>query len=56
MKEVAERNGVPIFDFASVMPTDKKYWADGRHVNELGAEKKAELFADFIHKNGLIQK
>lgn len=56
VKQVAASNGVPLFDFASVMPSDKKYWADGRHVNELGAEKKAELFADFIHKNGLISK
>ncbi len=56
VKEAAASNRVPLFDFASVMPADKKYWADGRHVNELGAEKKAELFADFIHKNGLIPK
>lgn len=54
VKEAAASSGVPLFDFASVMPRDKKYWADGRHVNELGAERKAELFADFIHKNGLI--
>jgi hypothetical protein len=46
---------MPFFDFASVMPKDKKYWRDGRHVNALGAEKMAELFAEFIHENGLIK-
>lgn len=55
VKEVAKINGIPLFDFASKMPDDTKYWADGRHVNEFGAEKKAELFAEFIHNSGLIQ-
>lgn len=54
IKDVAKSNGIPLFDFASVMPKDKKYWTDGRHLNELGAEKKAILFAEFIHKNNLI--
>ena len=56
VKEVAVKNGIPLFDFAAVMPEDKKYWHDGRHVNELGAEKTAELFAAFINDNGLIKK
>jgi len=52
---VAEsHNNVPLFDFAAVMPQDESYWADGRHVNEKGAIKKAELFAEFIHKINLI--
>jgi hypothetical protein len=55
IKEVAQMNSIPMFDFASKMPVDNKYWADGRHVNELGAEKKAELFAEFIHNSGLIK-
>jgi len=52
--EIAQINDISMFDFASKMPEDKKYWADGRHVNELGAEKKAELFAEFIYNLGLI--
>ncbi len=56
VKEVAARNGIPLFDFASVMPKDKKYWRDGRHVSERGAEKNAELLAEFLDKNGLIKK
>jgi hypothetical protein len=55
VREVALGSGMPFFDFASVMPKDKKYWRDGRHVNALGAEKMAELFAVFIHENGLIK-
>jgi lysophospholipase L1-like esterase len=56
VREVALSNGIPLFDFAALMPEDKKYWDDGRHVNALGAEKMAELFAEFIHENGLIKK
>lgn len=56
IKEIANNHKIPLFDFAAVMPKEKGYWFDGRHVNEKGAKKKAELFADFIHKNGLIAK
>ena len=54
VKKVGELQKVPVFDFASVMPQDPKYWADGRHVNEEGALLKAKLFAEFIHQEGLI--
>ncbi len=47
---------MPLFDFEAVMPDDKKYWGDGRHENELGAEIKGELFAKFLHDNGLIKR
>lgn len=56
VKEVAGASGVPVFDFAGVMPEGKEYWFDGRHVNEKGALKKAGLFAEFIHSNGLIKR
>lgn len=56
VKEVATRHHIPLFDFAAVMPQDAKYWADGRHVNELGALEKATLFAEFIDIEGLIKK
>ncbi len=56
VKEVANRNHIPLFDFAAVMPQDAKYWADGRHVNEVGALEKATLFAEFIDTQGLIKK
>jgi len=56
IRKVAERNGAPLFDFAAVMPTDKVYWSDGRHSNEKGAQKKAELFAAFINRQHLVTK
>jgi lysophospholipase L1-like esterase len=56
VKEVALENGIPLFDFSAVMPKDRKYWRDGRHVNALGAEKMAELFAEYLHENGLIKQ
>jgi lysophospholipase L1-like esterase len=53
--EVANSHHIPLFDFAAVMPQDVKYWADGRHVNEAGAIEKANLFAEFIKAQGLIE-
>lgn len=45
---VARENEVAWYDFAAEMPRDAELWADGVHVNELGAHKKAELFAHFV--------
>jgi hypothetical protein len=56
VKDVAASHGIPLFDFASVMPQDAVYWADGRHVNEAGALIKARLFAEFIHAQGLVEQ
>jgi lysophospholipase L1-like esterase len=53
--EVATSHDVPLFDFASVMPQDPEYWADGRHSNESGALLKATLFAEFIDSEVLIE-
>ena len=55
VKEVATGHHVPLFDFAEIMPQDASYWADGRHVNEAGALTKAQLFAEFIDTQGLIE-
>jgi lysophospholipase L1-like esterase len=54
--EVANSHHIPLFDFAEVMPQDAKFWADGRHVNEAGALEKANLFAEFIQAQGLIER
>jgi len=56
VRVVAISNNIPLFEFADQMPRDKKYWADGRHVNEVGVLLKAELFAKFIHESGLIHE
>jgi lysophospholipase L1-like esterase len=55
VREVARRNGAPLFDFVEVMPTDPDLWSDGRHVNEKGARVKAELFGEFIAKHFLCR-
>ena len=54
VREVATEKGIELFDFAGVMPQDEEYWFDGRHVNETGARRKAELFAEFINESNLI--
>jgi lysophospholipase L1-like esterase len=56
VEDVATSHDIPLFDFASVMPQDAIYWADGRHVNEAGALVKARLFAEYIHDMGLIDQ
>jgi hypothetical protein len=48
IREVARAEGTRYYDFASEMPTDPDFWDDGRHNNERGARRKAELFAAFI--------
>jgi len=52
--EVGERYQVPVFPFAERMPQDAEYWSDSVHVNEKGAVRKAELFAEFIDEQGLM--
>jgi hypothetical protein len=54
VKEVANDHNIPLFDIASVMPQDPRYWADGRHSNEEGALLKAGLFAEYIYNQALI--
>ncbi len=54
VRKVAQSMGTYYFDFASLMPDDKKFWVDGMHVNEDGALMKAQLFAKYIHEAGLI--
>ena len=55
-KRVADRNGVAFFDYVAVMPTEKRFWKDGRHVNAEGARVKAELFAAFIEPRFLARR
>lgn len=51
MKNLGETHNVPVFDYAYLMPNEKRYWADAIHVNETGALLTATLFAKFIHDN-----
>lgn len=55
IKEVANDLDIPVFDFASVMSEEERYWADGRHLNDEGSARKASLFADFIADSAFIK-
>jgi hypothetical protein len=52
--ELGARMEVPVFELAAQMPSDPRYWVDGRHVTEEGARLKATLFADFLQASGLL--
>jgi len=56
VREVARQQKVLLYDFEKVMPKGKEYWADGRHSNEVGALKKAELFSVFIDQHKVIKR
>ncbi len=47
---------VSLFDFAEIMPVDKKYYRDGRHFTALGNRHRAKLVADYLIDNDLIKQ
>ena len=54
LERVATRERAAFFDFATRMPTDPDLWFDGRHTNAAGSRIKAELFADYLRAEGLV--
>lgn len=54
IKKVGTSKQILIYDFASEMPKDKKYWADGPHNNLTGVTLKAKLFANYIVKTNFL--
>ena len=54
VKDLSRRYSVECYDFESEMPKDLKYWEDGRHMNESGAELKARLTARYLLESGLL--
>lgn len=56
VREIAAAQNLPLFDLAAKMPSDRKYWRDGRHVNAAGAELEGRWLAEFLHTNGLLIK
>jgi len=54
VRAVAGEMDAHLFDFASVFPTDKRYYVEGIHVNEDDTKLKAKLFADYLIENKLI--
>ncbi|HCN10258.1 MAG TPA: hypothetical protein DIT01_20205, partial [Lentisphaeria bacterium] len=53
VRALAGEGQIACLDFAAVMPHDREYWEDGRHVTEAGAVVKAELVANFVRANFL---
>ena len=56
VREVAKKYNAYLFDFVNEMSQEKRYWFDGRHVNEEGAVLKATLFAKYIDSSGVIHQ
>ena len=54
VREIAVAENVPLFDLAAKMPTDLKYWRDGRHVNAAGADLEGRWLAEFLQTNELL--
>lgn len=48
LAEVARERGLAWLDVQPKMPTDAALWTDGAHVNERGAQRKAEIFAELV--------
>jgi len=56
IREIAAAEHLPLFDLAAKMPTDRKYWRDGRHVNALGAQIEGRWLAEFLQTQGLLNR
>ena len=54
LEEIARDMDQHFFDFASKFPPEKRWYTDGRHVNEEGAQLKAELFGDYLIDRQLL--
>ncbi len=54
MRRVGEDTDAYLFDFATIMPGDAKYFTDGRHYTAEGNAYRANLYADYLIENGLI--
>ena len=54
LRALAAELDLPLFDFAAAFPNEPRLYADGIHVNEFGALRKAQLFAAFLVERGLV--
>lgn len=48
VRKVADETPARLYDFASVMPDDTRYFTDGRHFTREGNELRAEVTANFL--------
>lgn len=56
LKEIVRQTDAHLFDLGGLFPKDKRYFADGRHMTIRGIGLKARMIADYLVRNGLIQK
>ncbi len=56
VRELASEKGLPLYDFRHEMSNDRRYWRDGRHVNEAGSLLKAQLFAEYLLSSNLLDE
>jgi lysophospholipase L1-like esterase len=55
IKNISKKMRISMIDFEKLMPKDRKYWADGVHLNEDGSKLKAEIFVDFLINEGFVK-
>jgi hypothetical protein len=51
---ICQERGLPCYDHAAEMPSERRFWTDGRHTTEAGAELRAQLVAAWLLKSGLL--
>ena len=54
MKQVAQENNVPLFDYAAAAPTDQPSWTDRYHPSVQGNQEQAQLIAQFLMDHHMI--
>ena len=54
LRDIATDMDVHLFDFAKLFPNERRYYYDGLHVVEEGAQLKAVLFAKYLIENDLV--
>jgi lysophospholipase L1-like esterase len=54
IREIGADFNVPVYDLFNRIEYNEALWADGQHVNELGAHVQAQHYADFLVENGLL--
>lgn len=54
VRRLARQEGVAVYDLAAEFPLERKYFIDGRHMNEDGARLKAQMIAAFLEREGLV--
>lgn len=52
--DICAQHHLACYDHAAEMPADRRYWTDGRHTTEEGAELRARLVATWLLGSGLL--